>query len=95
MAIRYGGNPASAAIAVIADIAAFIIGLWIFMDILDANRGNELVEFVRDAARWLATWSRDMFTVDPHWWRVLLNYGIAALVYLFVGHALARTVRRF
>jgi hypothetical protein len=95
MAIRYGGNPASTAIAVIADIAAFIIGLWIVMYALDANPGNELVEFVRESARWLAGWSRDMFRVDPEWWRVLLNYGIAAVVYLFIGHALARTVRRF
>ncbi|MEV6108317.1 hypothetical protein AB0M28_26935 [Streptomyces sp. NPDC051940] len=93
MAIRYGGNPASTAIAVIADIAALIIGLWIMMYVLDANRANDFVDFVRDAANWLAGWSRDMFTVSPDWWRVLLNYGIAALVYLFLGHALARSVR--
>lgn len=79
----------------LADIAAFIIGLWILMYALDANRSNDLVNFVQDSARWLAGWSRDMFMVDPGWWQVLLNYGIAAIVYLFIGHALAHTVRRW
>ncbi|WP_419994553.1 hypothetical protein [Streptomyces boninensis] len=92
---HYGGNPAAIAIAVIADIAALVIGLWILMYVLDANQGNSLVDFIQDSARWLAGWSRDMFVVDPNWWRVLLNYGIAAIVYLAVGHALAKAVRRF
>ncbi|NGN67122.1 hypothetical protein G5C51_24835 [Streptomyces sp. A7024] len=92
---RYGGNPAAVAIAVIADIAAIVIGLWILMYVLDANRTNSLVDFIQDSAAWLAGWSRDMFQVNPDWWRVLLNYGIAAVVYLAIGHALARTVRRF
>ncbi|GAB3116052.1 hypothetical protein GCM10027160_24390 [Streptomyces calidiresistens] len=92
---RTAGNPIAGIIAVIADVAAFIIGLWILMYLLDANRDNTLVAIVRDAANWLAGWSRDMFNVQPEWWRVVLNYGIAALVYLVIGNALARAVRRF
>jgi hypothetical protein len=79
----------------IADIAALVIGVWILMYALDANRTNGLVDFVHDLARWLADWSHDLFSVRPDWWQVLLNYGIAALAYLLIGHLLARTARRF
>ncbi|WP_405897523.1 hypothetical protein OG242_08285 [Streptomyces sp. NBC_00727] len=90
------GNSITAArvIALVADVMAFIIGLWILMYLLDANRGNELVEFVRDTARWLAGWSYDLFTFDKAWANVVAGYGLAALVYLFIGHAVAGRVRR-
>ncbi|MFW6692754.1 hypothetical protein [Streptomyces sp. MAR4 CNX-425] len=86
---------AAAVLAAIADLAAIVIGLWILLYVLDANRSNDFVDFVHDFASWLAGWSRDMFTVDPDWWNVTLNYGIAATVYLAVGHTVARTVRRW
>ncbi|TRV82033.1 hypothetical protein FKN01_01775 [Streptomyces sp. 130] len=90
------GNSVTAArvIALVADVMAFIIGLWILMYLLDANRGNELVEFVRDTARWLAGWSYDLFTFDKAWANVVAGYGLAAVVYLFIGHAVAGRVRR-
>ncbi|MEU2247232.1 hypothetical protein [Streptomyces sp. NPDC019224] len=90
------GNSITAArvIALVADVMAFVIGLWILMYLLDANRGNELVEFVRDTARWLAGWSYDLFTFDRAWANVVAGYGLAALVYLFIGHAVAGRVRR-
>jgi hypothetical protein len=88
------GNLPATVITVVADVAAFIIVLWIVMRLLDANQANQLVDLVENAASWLAGWARNMFMVDPEWWRVMLNYGIAALLYLFVGHTLARIVRR-
>lgn len=81
-------------VAVIADVAALILGVWIVMYLLDANRGNELVGWVHNAANWLSGWSRDLFTPHQGWLRVLLNYGIAAVVYLFVGHLAAGRIRR-
>lgn len=74
---------------------AAVIGLWILMYLLDANPANELVEFVRESARWLAGWSHDLFTFDAEWARVVTGYGLAAVVYLFIGHAVAGRVRRF
>lgn len=91
---RSRGSLPATVITVLADAAAFVIVLWIVMRLFNANEANELVDLVESTASWLAGWSRDMFMVDPDWWRVVLNYGIAALVYLFVGHALARIVRR-
>jgi len=91
---RGNGFTAARVIALVADVMAFIIGLWILMYLLDANRGNELVEFVRDTARWLAGWSYDLFTFDRAWANVVAGYGLAAVVYLFIGHAIAGRVRR-
>ncbi len=85
----------AAVIAVATDVAAFIIGLWILMYLLDANRGNELVEFLHDASRWLASWSHDLFTFDEEWARVVCGYGLAAAVYLVIGNAVAGRVRRY
>ncbi|GLW50722.1 hypothetical protein Stsp02_63830 [Streptomyces sp. NBRC 14336] len=91
---RNGTNQAGTVIAAVADIMAFILGLWILMYLLDANRGNAFVEFVHDAARWLAAWSHDLFTFDEAWARVVAGYGLAAVVYLFIGHAIANRVQR-
>ncbi|MFF3325855.1 hypothetical protein [Streptomyces sp. NPDC002889] len=85
---------AARVVVVIADVMAFIIGLWIVMYLLDANRANDLVNFVQDSARWLAGWSHDLFTFDEAWARVVAGYGLAAVVYLFIGHAVAGQLRR-
>lgn len=95
MSPRYrNGNQAGRVIAVVADIMALIIGLWILMYLLDANRANDFVQFIHDSARWLAGWSYDLFTFDEAWARVVAGYGLAAVVYLFVGHAIAGRVSR-
>ncbi|GGS11751.1 hypothetical protein GCM10010236_77770 [Streptomyces eurythermus] len=80
--------------AIVADVAALILGLWILMYLLEANRANDLVQFVHDAASWLAGWSYDLFTFDEAWARVVAGYGLAAVVYLFAGHAIARRIHR-
>ncbi|MEU5087906.1 hypothetical protein [Streptomyces sp. NPDC021356] len=91
---RTGSGSAGTVIAVVADIMAVILGLWILMYLLDANRANDLVRFVHHAADWLAGWSRDLFTFDAAWARVVAGYGLAAVVYLFVGHAIANRIHR-
>ncbi|MEU9983244.1 hypothetical protein [Streptomyces sp. NPDC050856] len=92
---RNGSNQAATAVAVVADVVAAVLALWILMYLLDANRANDLVAFVQDAARWLAGWSHDLFTFDAAWLRVVAGYGLAALVYLFIGHAVAGRLRRY
>jgi hypothetical protein len=91
--LRNGTRQAATVITVVADVMAGIIGLWILMYLLDANRTNSLVNFVQDTARWLAGWSHDLFTFDEAWARVVAGYGLAAVVYLFVGHAVAGRLR--
>ncbi len=91
---RYGGGDAARFIAIIADAAALILVVWIIMYALKANQGNDLVGWVHNTANWLSGWSHDIFTPDSAWLRVLLNYGIAAVVYLIIGNAIAGRIRR-
>ncbi|MFF3625486.1 hypothetical protein [Streptomyces sp. NPDC002467] len=84
-----GSSQAGRAVALAADLLAFVIALWILLYLLDANRGNELVEFVHDTASRLAGWSYDLFTFSREWVQVVFGYGVAAVVYLLVGHAVA------
>jgi hypothetical protein len=92
---RNGSSQAATAVAVVADVLAAIIGLWILMYLLEANRANDLVQFVHDAARFLAGWSHDLFTFDVTWLRVVAGYGLAAVVYVFIGHLVAGRLRRY
>jgi hypothetical protein len=62
--------------------------------LLEANRDNSVVDWVLDAARWLATPFRDVFTLDSHKADVAVNYGLAALVFAVAGGLIARVLRR-
>ncbi len=95
MSRHYNGTKrAGLVVAAIADAMALILGLWILMYLLDANRSNNLVQIVRPTADWLAGWSRDLFTFNEAWARVVAGYGLAAGVYLIVGHLVAGRLYR-
>ena len=78
----------------IADIAAAFLGLWIVLYLLEANQANVFVQFVEGMAGWLAGWSQDIFTMENEHVRFALNYGLPAVVYLFIGHGIAAKIRR-
>ncbi|MFM9441734.1 hypothetical protein [Streptomyces acidiscabies] len=88
------GRGVGSLVAGVADVLALVLALWIALDLLDANRANNFVQFVHDAANWLAGWSRNLFTFDDRWARVVAGYGLAAVVYLALGHAVANLGRR-
>lgn len=81
-------------ICTVADIAAGVLGLWILLFLLQANRGNAFVEFVHGAADWLGWWAQDIFTMDTEGLRVVLNYGLPAVIYLLIGHGIAARINR-
>lgn len=78
----------------VADVAAAILGLWIVLSLLGANQANVFVQFVQGLAGWLAGWSQDIFTMENEHVRFALNYGLPAVVYLFIGHGIAAKMRR-
>ncbi|WP_328543128.1 hypothetical protein OHU25_07240 [Streptomyces sp. NBC_00117] len=89
-----GARRAGLVIHTIADIAAVFLGLWILLYLLEANQDNVFVGFVHGTADWLAGWSQDVFTMDTEGLRVLLNYGLPAVIYLLVGHGIAARLNR-
>lgn len=88
-----GTHRAALVIQTIADVAAAILVLWILLFLLDANQANVFVDLIQGVAGFLAGWSQDIFTMDTENLRVLLNYGLPAVIYLGVGHGLAVRMR--
>lgn len=81
-------------IATIFRIAALLIVLGILFVVLEANTGNAIVAFVLDVADFLVGPFDGLFTPKDPKLEVVINYGIAAVIYLVVGSLIARLIRR-
>ena len=78
----------------IARLVAAVLVIAILLVVFEANRANEIVEAVLDAGRFLAGPFEDMFDLSRRKVEVAVNYGIAAVAYLFVAGVIARLLRR-
>lgn len=87
------GNSLSAVIKTITWIVVAFLALGILLTWTDANRGNELVDFIFDVGEWLATPLNDVFTPDSPEASIYQNWTLAAVVYWAVGMFLAWLVR--
>ena len=95
MAVRTRYSRATTARVVLA-ITGIIVGfivLGIFFVLAATNRGNMLVDFVLDVATWLTTPFHNLFVRSDPQEAVLLNWGLAAIVYAIVGGVIARFAR--
>lgn len=81
-------------ITIVFGLIALIILLHLAFVLLEANPGNPLVDFIADLANWFSWLFRDMFTVDDPKVRAVVNYGLAALVYLAIAGAVSGFGRR-
>ena len=81
------------AIMAIAGAVAAILVLGIVLKVLHANGGNVIVGAVMDAGRALAGPFHDLFRMHGVW-RYVVNWGIAAVVYVVVGRLVARLLVR-
>jgi hypothetical protein len=75
-------------------LVALIIGLAILFKTLGANPDNTIVSGVHDAGRALAGPFDSMFKLHGAKVALAVNWGIALVVYLVVGFAIARLVGR-
>jgi hypothetical protein len=90
---RRGAWTLARLVMLVAWAVAGVIAAGIVLVVLDANRSNDVVHAVLDAARFLAGPFKDLFTLDHHKAEVAVNYGIAAVVYLAAGSLIARVLR--
>ena len=81
-------------VALVGSVVAGLIVVGILLVVLDANPRNDIVEWVTDAARWLAGPFHGLFDIHDQDWRVAVNWGLAALAYLAVSRVLARLLAR-
>jgi predicted membrane channel-forming protein YqfA (hemolysin III family) len=77
----------------ITAVIVAIIVLGIFLVLADANRANMLVDFFVDLAWWFTKPFHSLFAQRNPEQDVLLNWGLAAIVYLIIGGFIARLAR--
>ncbi|CAM01995.1 hypothetical protein SACE_2714 [Saccharopolyspora erythraea NRRL 2338] len=75
-------------------VVVTVFVLHILFVVFDANQGNEFVSFVYGLAQVLVLGLGDVFTPDDALLGVILNYGLAALVYLVIGRLIVKAIRR-
>ena len=80
-------------IMAIATIIAGILVLDILLVFANANPANDIVHFFSQVGSFFATPFKGLFQVKGHKQDILVNWGVAALVYLLAGGLLARLSR--
>ncbi len=81
-------------VRLIVGIIVLLIVAAIVLRVLDANASNTVVRDVHDVARALVGPFDNLFTISKPKLAMAVNWGIAALVYLFVGGLIARLFAR-
>jgi hypothetical protein len=76
-------------IRLIATALALLLVAGIALVVFEANRSNEIVNWVLDAAKWLAGPFDGMFSPDNPKTAIAVNWGIAAVVSLIIGSVTA------
>lgn len=96
---RYAGRAiarasVAKAVVLVATVVALILVAGILLVVLKANRSNDIVQGVRDAAGFLAGPFDNLFKMDSARAETAVNWGIAAVVWYAIGHAISRIVLR-
>lgn len=77
-------------VGLVAAVVCGIIALAAVLILLDASTSNSIVSTVRDWGRTLAGPFDGLFHLDSAKWTVVLNYGIAIIVYSLVAGLVVR-----
>ena len=82
------------AVILLTGAIALVLVVAIVLTVLEANRSNEIVQSVRDAAAFLAGPLDDLFKLDSNKAERAVNWGLAAVVWLALGRLVARLLLR-
>jgi hypothetical protein len=81
-------------VRLVTAVVVGVIVLGILLRVLGADRGNDLVALVDDAARWLVSPFAGIFDLSREKVQIAVNWGLAALVYAIVGGLIATLLVR-
>jgi hypothetical protein len=81
-------------IRAIAGVVAALIVVAILLKVFSASPHNGIVSDIHDAAGWLVSPFKNVFHVKNSNTSMAVNWGLAVIVYLIVGHLLAALVAR-
>jgi hypothetical protein len=71
-----------------------IVVAGIALVVFEANRGNDIVDWIIGAAEFLVQPFDTVFDLDKRKTEVAVNWGLAALIYAIAGTLIARLIRR-
>ncbi|MFC4119172.1 hypothetical protein [Nonomuraea zeae] len=101
---RPGGAPVTAwhrivsalayAVKVASRVAALALVLYALFSVFRANPANIWYQFVESLASSLSLGLANLFQLADPRWTTLVNHGLAAIVWLIAGSALAGLIRR-
>jgi hypothetical protein len=86
-------HSAATVVLVITGVIAALIALAIVLILVGANQNNMIVDVIVTIGDFLTTPFQGMFPQDSTRSDVLVNWGIALLVYLAIGGFIARIAR--
>lgn len=89
-----GASTVANIVRVVTGVIASVFVLHILFVVLHANQSNDFVSFVYSTAKVFVLGLGDVFTPHDATAGVVLNYGLAALVYLVIGQLIAKMLRR-
>jgi hypothetical protein len=78
----------------LAGLIALVIVAAIVLFVLGANQSNGIVNAIHDAGAWLVGPFKNLFSIHHAKVAMAVNWGLAALVYLIVGHFIASLLAR-
>ncbi|MBA8827445.1 hypothetical protein FHX42_004841 [Saccharopolyspora lacisalsi] len=88
-----GANTVANIIRSAVGVVVTVFALHVLFVVFDANQGNEFVSVVYALAQTLVLGLGDVFTPEGAVLGVVLNYGLAALIYLVVGQLIIKALR--
>ena len=81
-------------VRLIASIVALVIIAAIVLRIAGANGANGVVHDIHSAGATLVGPFKNIFSLKSAKWTMAVNWGIAAVVYLLIGHLIAGLLAR-
>ncbi|HEU5156976.1 MAG TPA: hypothetical protein VFU43_08270 [Streptosporangiaceae bacterium] len=95
---RYGrrrvGDALATAVVIVAVAVAIILAVHVVFVVFEANGANGIVKTINSWADSLAWSFKDIFTPTNPKTAALVNYGLAAVIYLIAGRVVAAVLRR-
>lgn len=95
---RRGTQNARRALARLIDLITLLVVVTIILGIalvlLKANPENEIVDTIRNVAKYMSRPFDAIFEMDKRRTEIAVNWGIAAVVYLVIGRVLAAVLKR-
>ncbi len=89
-----GSSLLARAVYVLAGVVVLIVGMGILLALLRANATNGVVSEIHGWGRWLVGPFNDMFSFHSARVATTVNWGIAAVIYLFAAGLVGRLAGR-